>query len=118
MAVLDADFCTDLTPAEGGDTLWSPSIVEPVREPLDWASLLEEAGARVKEERGRANVAELRCEALRRSERDARVLADSLTKRLDTCRFKLKTTATKTASRAMKALERRVESQNDEIACQ
>ena len=116
MAVLDADFCTDLTPAEGGDTLWSPSIVEPVREPLDWASLLEEAGARVKEERGRANVAELRCEALRRSERDARVLADSLTKRLDTCRFKLKTTATKTASRAMKALERRVESQNDEIA--
>ena len=25
MAVLDADFCTDLTPAEGGDTQWFSS---------------------------------------------------------------------------------------------
>ncbi len=115
MAVLDADFCTDLTPAEGGDTLWSPPIVMTACEPLDWESLLEEAEARIEEERGRARVAELRREELRRSERDARALANSLTRRLDTCRFKLKAAAPKTASRAMKALERRVESQDDEI---
>ncbi len=116
MAVLDADFVTDLTPAEGGDMLWSLPIVAPAREPLDWASLLEEAEARVKEERGRASVAELRREELRRSESDARALADSLTRQLDTCRFKLRTATSKTASRAAKGLERRVESQDDEIA--
>ena len=116
MAVLDEDFCTDLTTTEGGDTLWSLPIVAPVCEPLDWASLLEEAEARVKEERGRANVAELRCEELRRTEREARSLANSLTRRLDTCRFKLKTAVPKTASRVTKALERRVESQDDEVA--
>ena len=116
MAVLDADFGTDLTPAEGGDTLWSLPMVAPACEPLDWASLLEEAEARVKEERSRANVAELRREELRRSERDARALANSLTRQLDTCRFKLKAAATKTASRATKALESRVESQDGEIA--
>ena len=113
---LDADFGTDLTPAEGGDTLWSLPIVAPACEPLDWASLLEEAEARVKEERGRADVAELRREELRRSERDARALANSLTKQLDTCRFKLKAAAPKTASRAVKTLERRVESQDAEIS--
>ena len=116
MAVLDEDFCTDLTTTEGGDTLWSLPIVAPVCEPLDWASLLEEAEARVKEERGRANVAELRCEELRRTEREARSLANSLTRRLDTCRFKLKTAVPKTASRVTKALERRVESQDGEVA--
>ena len=42
--------------------------------------------------------------------------ADSLTRQLDTCRFKLKTATSKTASRAAKGLERRVESQDDEIA--
>ncbi len=116
MAVLDADFYTDLTPAEGGDALWSPPIVMPACELLDWESLLEEAEARIEEERGRARVAELRREELRRSERDARALANSLTRQLDTCRFKLKAAAPKTASRAMKVLERRVESQDDEIA--
>ena len=43
MAVLDADFWTDLTPAEGGDTLWSFPVVVPTCEPPDWAFLLEEA---------------------------------------------------------------------------
>ena len=116
MAVLDADFCTDLTPADRGDTLWSLPIVAPASEPLDWASLLEEAEARIEEERGRARVAELRREELRRSERDARALANSLTRQLDTCRFKLKAAAPKTASRAVKTLERRVESQDAEIS--
>ena len=116
MAVLDADFGTDLTPSEGGDTLWSLPIVAPACEPLDWASLLEEAEARIEEERGRARVAELRREELRRSERDARALANSLTRRLGTCRFKLKAAAPKTASRAVKTLERRVESQDAEIS--
>ena len=116
MAVLDADFGTDLTPSEGGDTLWSLPIAAPASEPLDWASLLEEAEARIEVERGRARVSELRREELRQSERDPRALANSLTRRLDTCRFKLKATAPKTASRAVKTLERRVESQNAEIS--
>ena len=116
MAVLDADFATDLTPSSCGDTLWSPPIVAPASEPLDWTSLLEEAEARIEEERGRARVAELRREELRRSERDARALANSLTRQLDTCRFKLKAAAPKTASRAVKTLERRVESQDAEIS--
>ena len=116
MAVLDEDFGTDLTPSGGVYTLWSFPIVAPMREPLDWASLLEEAEARVEEERDRANVVELRREELRRSERDARALANSLTRQLDTCRFKLKAAVPKTASRATKALERRVESQDAEIA--
>ena len=116
MAVLDADFCTDLALIERGDTLWSLPIVAPASEPLDWASLLEEAEARIEEERGRARVAELRREELRRSERDARALANSLRRQLDTCRFKLKAGAPKTASRVVKALERRVESQDAEIS--
>ena len=43
MAVLDEDFCTDLTTPEGGDTLWSLPFVVPAYEPLDWESLLEQA---------------------------------------------------------------------------
>ncbi len=116
MAVFGADFCTDLTPAEGGDTLWSPPMVMPACEPLDWASVLEEAEARIEEERGRARVAELRREELRWSERDACTRVRSLERQLETCRFKLKLAVTRTASRAMKALERRVEYQDDEIA--
>ena len=116
MAVLDADFCTDLTPAEGGGTLWPLPMAAPACEPLDWASLLKEAEARVKEERGRANVAELRCEELRRTEREARSRANSLTRQLDACRFKLKAATPKSASRAAKVLERRVESQDAEIS--
>ena len=129
MAVLDEDFCTDLTPAEGGDTLWSLPFLVPACDPLDWESLLEQAEARVKEERTRAAVADLRCEELRRSERDACSRARSLERQLDTCRFKLKaavaeakdtasavSSAPKIGSRAAKALERRVKSQDDEIA--
>ena len=129
MAVLDEDFCTDLMTPEGGDTLWSLPFLVPVCDPLDWESLLEQAEARVKEERTRAAVADLRCEELRRSERDACSRARSLERQLDTCRFKLKaavaeakdtasavSSAPKIGSRAAKALERRVKSQDDEIA--
>ena len=129
MAVLDEDFCTDLMTPEGGDTLWSLPFLVPACDPLDWESLHEQAEARVKEERGRANVAELRCEELRRLERDACSRARSLERQLDTCRFKLKaavaeakdtasavSSAPKIGSRAAKALERRVKSQDDEIA--
>ena len=115
MSVLDEDFCTDLTSAEGGDILWPLPVVAPAREPLDWASLLEEAEERIKEERGRAAVAELRREELCRSEREARSVANSLRRQLDTCRFKLKAASPKTVSRAVKVLERRVEHQDDEI---
>ena len=129
MAVLDEDFCTDLMTPEGGDTLWSLPFLVPACDPLDWESMLEQAEARVKEERTRAAVADLRCEELRRSERDACSRARSLERQLDTCRFKLKaavaeakdtasavSSAPKIGSRAAKALERRVKSQDDEIA--
>ena len=117
MAVLDAGFLHRPDAGrEAASTLWPLPVVAPAREPLDWASLLEEAEARIEEERGRARVAELRREELHRSERDARALANSLTKQLDTCRFKLKAAAPKTASRAVKTLERRVESQGAEIS--
>ena len=109
--------------------MWSLSVVAPACEPFDWASLLEEAEARVAEERCRGDVAELRCEGLRRVERDACSRAHSLERQLDTCRLKLKEavaeakesrppvhSAPKIASRVTKALERRVESQDAEIA--
>ncbi len=116
MAVLDEDFCTDLTAAEGDDALWPLPVVVPAREPLDWASLLEEAETRIKEEQVRVRVAELRREELRRSEADARAIANTLTRQLDVFRFKLKTATAKTASRATSALERRVKAQDAEIA--
>ena len=129
MAVLDEDIGTDLALADGGEGLWSLPVVAPACEPFDWASLLEEAEARVAEERCRADVAELRCEGLRRAERDACSRARSLERQLDTCRLKLKVavaeakesrrpvhSAPKIASRVTKALERRVESQDAEIA--
>ena len=116
MAVLDEDFCTDLTLAEGDDALWLPPVAVPAREPLDWPSLLEEAEARIKEEQARVRVAELRREELRRSEADARAIANTLTRQLDVFRFKLKTATAKTASRATSALERRVKAQDAEIA--
>ena len=116
MVVLDEDIGADLTLADGGEGLWSLPVVAPACEPFDWASLLEEAEARVAEERCRADLAKLRCEELCRSERDARSLANSLARQLDTCRFKLKEAVPKTVSRSVKALERRVESQDAEIA--
>ena len=96
--------------------MWSLPVVAPACEPFDWASLLEEAEARVAEERCRGDVAELRCEGLRRVERDACSRAHSLERQLDTCRFKLKEAVPKSVSRSVKALERRVESQDAEIA--
>ena len=116
MAVLDENFCTDLMLAEGDDALWPPPVVVPAREPLDWPSLLEEAEARIKEEQARVRVAELCREELRRSEADARAIANTLTRQLDVFRFKLKTATAKTASRATSALERRVKAQDAEIA--
>ena len=112
MAVLDEDFCIDLTAAEGDDALWPPPVVVPAPEPLDWPSLLEEAEVRIKEEQARARVAELRREELRRSEADARAIANTLTRQLDVFRFKLKTAKAKTAS----ALERRIKAQDAEIS--
>ena len=124
MAVLDEDFGTDLTPAEGGDSLWSLPMVAPTCEPLDWQSLFEQAQARVDEERVRADVAELR-----RAERDACSRARSLERQLDTCRYKLKVavdeakelrravpSTPKKESRTAKVLERRIKSQDGEIA--
>ena len=74
-------------------------------------------------------MAELRCEELRRSERDACSRARSLERQLDTCRFKLKaavaeakdaagavSSAPKIGSRAAKALERRLRFLDDEVA--
>ena len=129
MAVLDEDFGTDLTPAESGDSLWSLPMVAPTCEPLDWQSLFEQAQARVDEERVRADVAELRREEVRRAERDACSRARSLERQLDTCRYKLKVavdeakelrravpSTPKKESRSAKVLERRIKSQDGEIA--
>ena len=116
MTVLDADFDIDLAPAEGDEVPLQVSVVVPERQPPDWASLLKETEARVDEERARANVAELRREELCRSEGEARSVADSLTRQLETFRAKLKMAAPKTLTGTVKALERRVESQDEEIA--
>ncbi len=60
MAVLDEDFGTDMTLADGGEGWWPLPVVVPACEPLDWASLLEHIQARVEEERVRAGAADLR----------------------------------------------------------
>ena len=64
MAVLDEDFGTGLTLAEGGDAAWSSSVAAtgPVRQPRDWQLLCEQAHARAERERARADAAEARAE--------------------------------------------------------
>ena len=77
MAVPDADFGTDLTPSEGGDTLWSLPIAAPASEPLDWASLLEDEISGLKQDidRERSRIARM----YRKGER----VAESLRKQFD-----------------------------------
>ena len=116
MTVLDADFDIGLAPEEGDGVLFQVPVVVPEREPPDWASVLKEADACIKAERGRANLAERRREDLRRSESNAQSLVDLLTRQLETCRAKLKAATAKTLTGTVKALERRVEHQDEEIA--
>ena len=116
MATLDMGFGTDPEPVGGGGMQLSLPLVAPAPEPLDWACLLEEAQARVREERARANVAELHREKLSRSESDTRALVRKLARQLDICRFKLRLVPAKTSMQVTKVLERRVESQDAEIA--
>ena len=59
------------------------------QQPRDWRSLYERQHARAERERARADVAEARCEELRRSDVDARSRAGSFKWQLDSCRGKL-----------------------------
>ena len=80
MAMRDEDFGTNLSLPESDGEFRSPPT--PASEPRDWRSLYEQAQAR-------ADAAEARCEALRRTEIDARSRAGSLKAQLDKSRAKL-----------------------------
>ena len=82
MAILDQDFCTDLTPVEGGDRIWSPPKPAPAGTPHDFQSLYEQ-------ERARADAAEKRCEELHWAEVAARSDAGSWKSRFKSCRRRL-----------------------------
>ena len=115
MTALGADFDFDLTPAQGDGILLQVPVAVPERGPPDWASLLKETEARVDGERARANVAELLRDELRLSEREARSCVSSLRRQLDTCRSRHRLAAPKILTGTVKALKRRVRSQDDGI---
>ena len=89
MAILDADFATDLTPVEDDGGIRSTPTIRPEHEPRDWQSLYEQAHARAERERDRADAAEARCEELRWAEVAARSDAGSWKSRFKSCRHRL-----------------------------
>ena len=90
MAILDADFATDLSPVEADGEMGSPPAIRPEQEPRDWQSLYEQAHALAERERARADAAEARCEELRWAEVDSRARANSFKTHLGKSRAKLK----------------------------
>ena len=90
MAILDADFATDLSPVEAVGEIGSPSAIRPEQESRDWQSLYEQAHALAERERDRADAAEARCEELRWAEVDSRARANSFKTHLGKSRAKLK----------------------------
>ena len=90
MAILDADFATDLSPVEAVGEIGSPPAIRPEQEPRDWQSLYEQAHALAERERDRADAAEARCEELRWAEVDSRARANSFKTHLGKSRAKLK----------------------------
>ena len=89
MAILDADFSTDLTPVEDDGGIRSTPTNRHEHEPRDWQSLFEQAHARAERERDRADAAESRCEELRWAEVAARTDAGSWKSRFKSCRRRL-----------------------------
>ena len=89
MVMREEDLGTSLSLAETDGELWSLPTPAPALEPRDWRSLCEQAQARAETERARADAADARCEALRRSEIEARWRAGSLKTQLDRSREKL-----------------------------
>ena len=124
MVVFDDKSVNDPSLAGEEETFWSAPLAVPAWEPLDWLSLLEQSQARLEEERGRATVAELRVEEQRRREKAERSRAQGYKRQLRAYRVKLKAARDELKdagggadrSRTFKALERRVEAQDDEIA--
>ena len=90
MAILDADFATDLSPVEAVGEIGSTPAIRPEQEPRDWQSLYEQAHALAERERDRADAAEARCEELRWAEVDSRARANSFKTHLGKSRAKLK----------------------------
>ena len=90
MAILDADFATDLSPVEAVGEIGSPPAIRPEQESRDWQSLYEQAHALAERERDRADAAEARCEELRWAEVDSRARANSFKTHLGKSRAKLK----------------------------
>ena len=90
MAILDADFATDLSPVEAVGEIGSLPAIRPEQEPRDWQSLYEQAHALAERERDRADAAEARCEELRWAEVDSRARANSFKTHLGKSRAKLK----------------------------
>ena len=90
MAILDADFATDLSPVEAVGEIGSTPAIRPEQEPRDWQSLYEQAHALAERERARADAAEARCEELRWAEVDSRARANSFKTHLGKSRAKLK----------------------------
>ena len=104
MAVLDEDFGTNLTLAEGGNGVWSIPAAAPARQPRDWRSRYKQEHARAERERARADAAQARCEELRWAEVASRSEAGSWKSRFKACRRKLDEAVeeTKEARRAAK----------------
>ena len=90
MAILDADFATDLSPVEAVGEIGSTPAIRPEQEPRDWQFLYEQAHALAERERARADAAEARCEELRWAEVDSRARANSFKTHLGKSRAKLK----------------------------
>ena len=89
MAVLDEDYGTDLTLAEGGGGTWTVPTAPPPRQPREWRSRYEQEHARAERERARADAAQARCEELRWAEVASRTDAGSWKSRFKACRRKL-----------------------------
>ena len=82
MAVLDEDFGTDLTLAEGNGGVRSSPVSVPERAPRDWRSQCER-------ERARADAAEAHAEELRWAEVASRTDAGAWKSRFKACRGRL-----------------------------
>ena len=113
MAVLDEDYGTDLTLAEGGSGTWTVPTAPPPRQPREWRSRYEQEPARAERERARADAAEARCEDLRWAEVASRTDAGSWKSRFKACRRKLseavdETKETRRAARDVPSLQAEV----------
>ena len=102
MAVLDEDFGTDLTLAEGNGGVRSSPVSVPERAPRDWRSQCER-------ERARADAAEAHAEELRWAEVASRTDAGAWKSRFKACRGRLSEAVEETKEARRAAREGEVE---------